>query len=265
MRRGPRRWLQVGAALIRASLATAMQYRADFFFDGATGLLRAAAMLAPVALVFSLRDTVLGWTAEEVALVTGLYFFVQALLAAFVEPNLGEVVESVRTGSFDFVLLKPVDAQLLSSVRRVQPARLWDAAAAVALVGWALSRLEPPGPADLAAAAVLVASGVAAMYGLWLLAICASFWFVRVDNLRYLLWAISDSGRWPLDVYGPWIRALLVAVVPVAVVTTFPALALRGRWSVELVAGGVAVGLVFVVGSRWAWRRAVASYTSASS
>jgi ABC-2 type transport system permease protein len=222
-------------------------------------------MLTPVALVFSLRDSVLGWSAEDVALVAGLYFFVQALLAAVVEPNLGEVVESVRNGSLDFVLLKPADAQLLCSIRRVQPARIWDVVAAALLIGWALSRLPPPSPADWAAAAALVVSGLAAMYGLWLLAICASFWFVRVDNLRYLLWAISDAGRWPLDVYGPWIRVLLVAVIPVAVVTTFPALALRGRWSWELLALGVGVGLGFVAISRWAWLRALSSYTSASS
>ena len=35
-------------------------------------------------------------------------------------------------------------------------------------------------------AGLMLACGLVAIYGLWLLAICASFWFVRVDNLRFL-------------------------------------------------------------------------------
>lgn len=253
------------AALARTSFANAAQYRADFLFDGVTGLLRVAGVLVPVALVFGQREEVLGWTAPELTLVTGLFFFVQALLTGVVEPNLGEVVEAVRSGSFDFLLLKPVDPQLLASVRRIAPARIWDLLAATSLVGWSLSRLPPPAPLDVLAAAVTLLSGLSALYGVWLLAICASFWFVRVDNLRYLLWAVSDAGRWPLSVFGPAVRTALVLVVPIGVATTFPALALRGEWTAPLVAGAVGVGAAFALGSRWVWTRALASYTSASS
>ena len=45
-------------------------------------------------------------------------------VTGIVEPNLGEVVDAVRSGSFDFLLLKPIDAQVLASIRRVAPARL---------------------------------------------------------------------------------------------------------------------------------------------
>lgn len=253
------------AALLRTSLANAMQYRADFVFDGITGVMRVFGVLVPVVLVFSQRDEVLGWTAPELTLVTGLFFLAQAVLTGLVEPNLGEVVDAVRSGSFDFLLLKPVDAQLLASFRRVAPARLWDLLAAVALVGWASSQLPAPSVPDVLAAVVTGVAGLAALYSVWLLAICTSFWFVRVDNLRFLLWSVSDAGRWPLRVFGPLIRTVLVVVVPIGVATTFPALALRGDWTWGLVAGAVAVGGGFLVGSRFVWRRALASYTSASS
>ena len=265
MRSGIVRGVQVSAALVRASLAVAMQYRSDFALDAVTGLLRAAGTVAPIALVYTHRTDVMGWSAEEVVLVAGLYFLMQAVIAGLVEPNLGEVVESIRTGSLDFLLLKPADAQLLASVRRVAPARIWDLVAAVILIGWALRRMNPPAVLDVVVAVLMLLSGIAAMYGIWLLAICASFWFVRVDNLRFLLWAVADAGRWPLDVFGRWVRFLLVVVVPVGVITTFPALALRGSWSIALVVAGLSVGGAFVALSRWAWNRSLASYTSASS
>jgi ABC-2 type transport system permease protein len=265
VRRGPARIAQVGGGLVRASLAIAMQYRTDFVIDGVTGVLRTLAAVAPIALVFSQRESVLGWTAPEITLVAGLYFFMQAVLAGLVEPNLGEIVEAVRSGSLDFVLLKPADAQVLVSLRRVDPSHLWDLLAAVLLCGWSLSAMETPSVVDVAAALVMLTSGLAAMYGIWLLAICTSFFFVRVDNLRYLLWSITDAGRWPLGVFARWVQVVLVVVIPVAVITTFPALALRGAWSWPLIATGAGVGVLFLVISRWAWNASLASYTSASS
>lgn len=255
----------VAGALVRASLLTAMQYRSDFFLESLTGVLRTLAALAPILLVFEQVETVGGWDLPDMILVAGLYFLMHAVLASLVEPNLGEIVEAIRTGTLDFVLLKPADAQLLASIRRVQPAPLWDLVGAVILITWALSRMPPPGPVDVLAAVVLGASGLAAMYGLWLLAICTSFHFVRVDNLRYLLWSIADAGRWPLPIFARWVQWILVVAVPVGVITTFPALALRGTWAPSLVVLGVAVGLGFVVVSRVAWKASLRSYTSASS
>ena len=258
--------LRVPVALVRVSLASAMQYRSDFLFEGLTGLLRTAATVAALLLVFVHREEVAGWTLPEAMLVMALFLAMSGLIHALVEPNLGAVVEAIRLGSLDLLLMKPADAQLLVSLRKVAPAQLWDLVAATAVGAWALARLEyTPSLADVLVAIGLFGAGMAALYGLWLLAICTSFWFVRVDNLRYLLMSVSDAGRWPLPVFAGWVRVLLTVVVPVGVVTSFPAMALRGTWSgwTVLVAAGVAA--LFLVGSRWAWKRSLAAYTSASS
>lgn len=265
MLEGMRRTAQVGGALVRASLLTTMQYRSDFLVDSVTGVMRTLAALAPILLVFEQVDDVAGWTLADMTLVAALYFLMHAILAGFVEPNLGEIVEAIRQGTLDFVLLKPADAQLLVSLRRVQPAPLWDLGGSALLMSWAIAWMPTPSAPDIAAAVTLACSGLAAMYGLWLLAICASFFFIRVDNLRYLLWSVADAGRWPLPVFARWVQWVLIVVVPVGVITTFPALALRGTWSRGELALGVLVGLGFTVGSRLAWRASLRSYTSASS
>lgn len=259
------RALQVSGGLVRASLAVAIQYRSDFVMDAVTGLLRAFGAIAPIVLVFGHVPEVMGWKEPEVTLVVGLFFLMQAVLAGFVEPNLGEIVESIRTGSLDFLLLKPADAQLLASARRIAPGRLWDGVVAAMLIGWAFSSMPAPSPIDVVVAVVMLVAGISAMYGIWLLAICTSFWLVKVDNLRFLLWSAADAGRWPLDLFARWVQIVLVVVVPVGILTTFPAMALRGTWTFPMVALGCAVALAFLVGSRLAWNAALASYTSASS
>jgi ABC-2 type transport system permease protein len=224
-----------------------------------------AAAIGPIALLFSHREEVAGWTVDQVTLVMGLYFLMQALIAGLVEPNLGEIVEAIRSGNLDGMLLKPADAQLLASVRRVAPGHLWDLLFAGALMGWSFAHLPAPRIVDLAVAALLLLLGAAAMYGVWLMAICTSFWFVRVDNLRFLLWSATDFGRWPLDIFARWVRFLLLVVVPVGLLTTFPVQALSGGWTGWMVALAAGVAVAFVAGSRALWNRAIRSYTSASS
>lgn len=257
--------LRVVAALMRVSLMTAMQYRGNFWLDAVSGLASNIARLAPLLLVFGHTDSIAGWPWADALLVMGLFLLLAAVQSAILEPNLGEAVESIREGELDGLLLKPADAQVLVSFRKVDAGAIWDFAAATLVIGYALNARGWPPLVDAAVGAGLLLAGLAAMYGLWLMAICTSFFFVRVDNLRYLLWSATDAGRWPIGVFGPVLRFLLTAIVPVALVTTVPAEALRGAWTGASVGVALALSLAFVVGSRLAWKRSLAAYTSASS
>jgi ABC-2 type transport system permease protein len=256
---------RIAAALIRLSLMTAMQYRSDFAFELLTGALRTFGAVAPLFLVYEHADAIAGWSVDESMVVMAFFLLLGAFHGGVMEPNLGAVVESIRQGQLDLWLVKPVDAQLLVSMRRVDPAYLWDLAAAVAVGAWAMHRLPAPAVADVAVAAALLPCGLAAMYGLWIFALCTAFYFVRVDNLRYLLVSVADAGRWPRQVFAGAVRFGLTFVVPVALVTSLPAEALRGAWTASGALASAITAAAFVVGSRVAWQRSLAAYTSSGS
>ena len=67
---------------------------------------------------------------------------------------------------------------------------------------------------------------------------------------------------------GVWRGTLLIVftfVFPVALMTTYPALALLGRLDAKTAMLALGGGIVFAVIARRVWRRALAMYTSASS
>ena len=65
------------------------------------------------------------------------------MLDGAVNPSLAAVVEHIRKGTLDFVLLKPADAQFLVSTAKFEPWQIFvDAAFAVALASCALHRLH---------------------------------------------------------------------------------------------------------------------------
>ena len=261
----PGRALRVLAALLRVAFMTTAAYRASFLVDVTVGAIASVGVVLPLVFVYAHSSSISGWSFPEALLVTAFFLLLQGLVGMLVEPNLGAVVEGVRSGALDYLVLKPVDAQLVASLQRIAPAKAWDVLAGLGLLLYAQGQLPAFSPSAILAAAALLLCGLAAMYGLWILVVCTSFWFVRVDNLRFLLSSVLDAGRWPVSVYRGWVRLVLTVFVPVAVVTSFPALALLGRLDGALVLQAVAVALGLLGLSRLTWTLALRRYTSASS
>jgi viologen exporter family transport system permease protein len=260
------RYLRLALMQLRISGAAAMAYRANFLVEGVMSLSSMAITLLPLIVLFHGRQEVAGWTAPAALVVIGYFMAVRAVLEGLISPSLVDLVEKIRSGSFDYVLLKPVDAQAMVSASRYEPWKVFDLAGAIAVVSYAFVQIgAPPPAADLVLGVVLFGTGVLATYALWILCAAASFWVVRLDNLMYLLGAIFDTARWPVQVFpGLW-RIVFTFVIPVAVMTTYPAKALLGQLDARTALATVGGSLVLLVVSRLVWRIAIRSYTSASS
>ena len=260
------RVLQVIRALLRASLSLAAQYRLDFAVEGALALLWTAVTLVPVYVVFGQRQAVEGWTFPEMLLVIGWFVALKGFLEGTISPSLTNVVEHIRKGTLDFVLLKPVDAQLLVSLSKIEPWRVVDLAGAAAIFTYAFRKIGHwPGPGQIALALALLLAAVVLLYSIAILVIAIAFFAVRVDNLLYLFQSIFDVARWPSSVFRGALAAIFTFVIPLALMTTYPALALLGRLSAMNAAGALAGTAVFAGIARLVWIRSIGSYTSASS
>ena len=224
------RYLRLLALQFRVSAAQAMAYRANFLVQGVMSLMWMALTLLPLIVVYARRKTVAAWDEPSALILMAYFLAVRGVIEGMISPSLVDLVEKIRSGSFDYVLLKPVDAQVMVSTSRYEPWRVFDLLGALAVLVYAFAqRGGPPSIPHLAAGVVLFISGVLATYALWILCAAASFWVVRLDNLMYLLESIFDVARWPVQVYPTAWRIVFTFVIPVAVMTTFPAMALLGR------------------------------------
>ena len=75
--------------------------------------------------------------------------------------------------------------------------------------------------------------------------------------------SIFDAARWPSHIFRGVLRILFTFVVPLALMTTYPSLALLGKLPAPAFALSFAVAAVFVAVSRAIWLRALGRYTSA--
>lgn len=260
------RYLRLALVQLRISAASGMTYRSDFLLEGVMTIAWAALNLLPLYVLFQGRQDVAGWDAESALIVIAYFMGVKAVLEGVISPSLIDLVERIRTGAFDYVLLKPVDAQALISASRFEPWKIFDLATAIGLIVYAFWRRgEVPAPEDVAVGIVLFFAGVLTMYALWIVFAAASFWVVRLDNLTFLIGAIFDTARWPVHVFrGVW-RFVFTFVFPIAVMTTYPAMALLGKLDADTALYTLAGTAALLVISRLVWRAAIRNYTSASS
>ena len=263
---GLARYARLFGVQLRASTAASMQYRLEFLVGGVLALFWTSWSIVPIVVVFQGRAAVAGWSFEEALVVVGWFTLMKGVLEGAVNPSLSAVVEAIRKGTLDFVLLKPADAQFLVSTARFAPWRAADVLGGLALFAIAFHRMgRVPSAADAGLAVVLLGCATLVLYSLWILVVSAAFFVVKVDNLSFLFVSIYDAARWPVSIFRGLLRVLFTFVIPLALMTTYPALALLGKLDARLLAEAIGVAALFAVASRAVWKRSIGHYTSASS
>lgn len=260
------RYLRLLLLQLRTSVLLAAQYRFDFFLDAGIGLFWTATAIMPLFVVYggSNRAGVPGWTFGETLLVVGFFITLQAVLDGAINPGLAAVIDHIRKGTLDFVLLKPADAQFLVSTARFQ---LWRGAGLIhagIVFGIAFNEIgRLPSVGGVLMAIMLIGVATALLYSMWILIISLAFIVVKVDNLTYLFTSIFDAARWPSSVFRGPVKLVFTFIVPIAVMTTFPAEALLGRLEWQRLAFSILGAAVFATVARLVWLRSISRYTSA--
>ena len=261
-----RRYLGLVRVQVKAAMLLALQYRLDFCLEVVMALLWSGTALVPLYVLFSIRDGVQGWTAEEMLVVVGFFTLLKGVLATVIQPSLAQAVEHIRKGTLDFLLLKPADAQFLLSTSKLELAHLADVLAGIGIIVWALTHL----PGRLTAfgfllALALLGCALMILYAIWILVVSLAFRVVKIDNMNYLIVSLFEAARWPASIFRGALAILFTFVIPLALLTTYPALALLGKAAFTHLVTAVIVAFGLLATSRLAWTRALRSYAGASS
>jgi ABC-2 type transport system permease protein len=260
------RYARILAVQLRLSVLLSLQYRADFISDGVTSLFWLFFNVAPLLAAFHYRQAIAGWTLPQALLVLGFFTLLKGILDGAINPSLAAIVDQIRKGTLDYALLKPIDSQFLLSTARFEPWKTTDVLAGFALLGVALFRQDHrPGVEQLALSALLLLAAIVILYSLWIFTVCAAFYVVRLDNLAFLFSSVFDLARWPIGVFRGGLRLFFTLVIPLALMTTYPAMALLGLLSARTALLALLGTAVFFTLSRLLWSRSILNYSSASS
>jgi ABC-2 type transport system permease protein len=134
------------------------------------------------------------------------------------------VPEYIREGRFDRFLVRPLDTlfQVITVPQQIVPDGLVLAiitlVAATSVTGvrvdWVFIVFVP----------LIVMGGALIDLGISLVVATVSFWFIRVDTLRWVVMSLEqDFTRYPISIYSRGVRIVLAFVLPFAFMNYFPA------------------------------------------
>ncbi len=259
------RYLRMFRAFASTEFQFEMEYRGNFYLGILEMFLVIGTSIAAVLVMFGHTTTMNGWTLPQMIVLLGVYYLIQGGVSLLFSPSFERLMEHVRVGTLDFHLLKPVNVQFLVSTRHLKIVRVADLVLGLGVVIVGLLQLGTQvGVGDALLFALSLIFGVMLLYSLLLGLVTLAFWFVRVENLLAIFWAFTEAGRFPVDVYPPWLRVSLSTIVPIGIAVTAPANVIAGRmdWiGVALLGAGTvaAVGIASAL-----WRKGLESYTGAS-
>ncbi len=207
----------------RINLLTMLEYRANFVMWFVFTIIYHGVALGALYVTMRQFPSMNGWNFREM-------FFLYALWMSAHELHntlfftVVSVPDYVREGRFDRFLVRPLDTlfQVLTVPQQIVPDGLVLAIATLALaaaaanvrIDWVFVVFVP----------LIVIGGALIDLGISLAVATLSFWFVRVDTLRWVVMSLEqDFTRYPISIYTRGVRIVLTYVLPFAFMNYFPA------------------------------------------
>jgi ABC-2 type transport system permease protein len=213
--------------LIAVQIKAQLQYRWGFLFDLLTTSLMIALEFGSLALVLQRFKHIAGWTLGEVAFLYGMVtmaFGAMDMIFSGFDP--GDFGQKVRRGTFDQLLLRPLDLtlQVLGSsfvIRRlgkvIQGAIIFGIALALVELHWTLPKL-------LYLPLVWI-SLVLFFGGLFIIGATITFWTVEsIEVVNIFTYGGSEMISYPMHIYQDWLRRFFTFVIPAIFLNYYPAL-----------------------------------------
>jgi ABC-2 type transport system permease protein len=251
---------------LRIGVMNELQYRANFLIQLLESVVLTGTGLIALSLIFDHTTDLDGWTRSQLLIVLGVYTVVGGVIQFVIQPNMSRILSEIRLGTFDYVLTKPVDSQLLATLREFHLWRLTDVVIGIAVTIWGVASLdEPVSIGDVAAFAFVITVGIVLVYCIWLVVTAGAFWFVRMDEVHDLFTGMYRAGQYPVTAYPTWLRLILTYLVPIGFAVTVPSESLTGRLTAERLAITVGFLLVALGVTRLVWRAGTRHYSGASS
>lgn len=259
------RYLSLMKDFLKVSFMADIEYRANVAMKVFTDFIWYSAQFFLFEVLFRQVDTLSGWNLDNSRVFLGILFFVDALYMIFFSENLDHFADKVSKGELDLILVKPVNAQFMVSLRKMNSAYILNLFFIVAWIAYAFSRLPNPEWWRLLLLIPMIPCGLAVVYSVRFIFSLLSIIFTRAENINYVWFQIYKLGTRPDSLYPNWLRYTIMTVIPVAFVASVPSRVVLRLSGTEMILGAFAGAAFFLFCAHRFWKFTLKFYSSASS
>ncbi len=207
----------------RINILTMLEYRANFIMWFAFSIVYHGVALGALFVTMRQFPSMNGWSFRDMFFLYALWMTGHELHNTLFF-NVVSVPDYVREGRFDRFLVRPLDTlfQVLTVPSQTMPDSLILAIVTLC-VATAVAGVHVD-PRFVIGVTLVVIGGSLIDLGISLVVATISFWFVRVDTLRWVVMSLEqDFTRYPISIYARGVRIVLAFIFPFAFMNYFPA------------------------------------------
>lgn len=261
-------WRKYSRLLFRfaaVSFRDMSEFRLDFFTSVVHYLVYQALFMIFWKSILAFTSDVLGdWTFPDLVVLSAFILLATAISQWFA--GFSQLSGKVVRGDVDKYLSKPVSplfallAEEMDALASLQQL----VSAVLILLGVCLYFNVEVSPLAAFSSLALLALGCGVLTLLEGTVALLSFWLGDVSRLHRLMTVTREIERYPINLLPPWLRGLLTWILPLGLVSTYPALVFLGKsqaagvYLATSVALAVFWGLIFHL----TWERALARHES---
>lgn len=218
-------FLQLAVKYLIAHFKSKIEYRFTFVMDMFTSIIIYSTAYLGIWIILNRFQAIQGWTFYEVMLLFNLNLLAFGLSSFFLFAPMRILEMMIQQGSFDLILVKPLNPFLHILVRQYSHGYFGHIILATVMLSisfsnlnihWTLIKVVFLG-LDLIGAALIISAVYVATGAL-------SFWIVKVGFIMdTFIYSIREAVNYPVSIYGKAITVLLTFGIPYAFISFYPA------------------------------------------
>lgn len=261
------RYMRIFLEQCKMSLMAAAIFRVNFILMLFQSIFNSLMSVFCVEFIYGSVDSIAGWNKDEMILLICTSLVVNQLYRGLVHPNQMRFLSRVRNGSFDRMILTPIDISFQINTGSIDISSLLSSLAPAAILLMKLSSLQAQvRPMPVLLYLLLILNGVSVISSFMMLLYSSAFVFIKADSLSNLYFCIMSISEKPKEIFGH--KDLMMSflfVIPTIPLANAPASVLLGKEDLGFLLMNLGAGALFFFASRLAVRAGMRKYGSASS
>lgn len=261
------RYIHFEYLFVKFCIVREMEFRTNLVISFLTVFIAYLTSALTYSVIFFNTDKIGNWSFYEVNFLIGTAAIVDGIFMSFLYFGIIQIPELIRTGDLDFILLQPLNSMFIVSLRKFDLGTFFSVIIGVVTNIISLINIKPSFQwFNIVIYYFLILNGIIILYTLFFIAKCLAFYFVKVNAIDNLIWAIYEFGRrTPESVYKNAVRFLLIYICPVLVVVNYPAGFFLQKLGLKELVVSYIVTIVFSLAAILFWKMSIKKYNSASS
>jgi ABC-2 type transport system permease protein len=251
-------YLTIYFECIKTAIARALTYRLNFALSLIITIGYNVLFPLVTILIYQSGASFPEWNFYEVILIQSIFVLSQGLAGMMFHNVLWTTMDHIREGSFEIVLLKPMNPLFFLIASNFDPEGLGFIIGGGFMFVFSLMHTEIV-LAAIPQFLLLFAGGFAVMAGMNMLMAATSFKWVGNSRIPEIFDSVMTFGKYPATIFPRLIKGAATFIIPVSMIGFYPASALLGRLDPHVLFAVIPCILFMVLGV-WLYQRMVKLY-----